>query len=301
MNHLITPPPLQAGDQICIVSPAGNIDPILIDKAVERIKVWGFNPLIGRFARGKHGRFSGTVDERLTDLHTALELPSIKAILCARGGYGAMQLINGVDRGLVRREPKWIIGYSDITALHALWQSEGICSIHAPMVKHIGEQPADDFCSCSLQNILTGVKPAYEITTHPLNIEGHAEGVIRGGNLTLIQAMRGTFLDFPPDNTILFIEDIAERPYQIERILLNLSLGGVFNRLKGLIVGSFTDCEPDNSMPPVYEIVREIALQYNLPLCFGFPVGHTSENYPMICGASAVLNVESGRVMCRFL
>lgn len=301
MYSLITPPPLQAGDTVCILSPAGDIEPGLIDEAGEKIKAWGFTPRISTFAKGKNGRFSGTVEERLTDIHAALQSPSVKAILCARGGYGTMQLINGIDRSLVREDPKWIIGYSDITALHALWQSVGICSIHAPMAKHLAEQPSDDFCSLTLRDILTGSRPSYHITPHPLNILGHSEGVIRGGNLAMIQAMRGTFLDFPPNDTILFIEDIAERPYQIERMLLNLELGGVFDQLKGLIVGSFTDYTPDEAMPSVYNMVHTIASRHHLPLCLGFPVGHTANNYPMICGASASLTIEADKAVCSFL
>lgn len=290
-DKLFRPAPLKEGDTICLLSPAGIVDSVYTKAAVDKLASYGFNAVMSSHALGRNGRYSGTEQERLSDLYEAFLNPDIKAILCSRGGYGTIQLLEQLDKGMIAKNPKWLIGYSDITALHALMQQAEIISIHGPMARHIGECSDDDISFKSLISLLKGGLFEYHFPSHPLNRTGKTAGVLRGGNLALLQALRGTPYDFDPSSTILFIEDVGERPYQIERMMYNLRLGGVFDSLKGLIVGSFTEYEPDPSMPPVEEIIRKVVEPYSFPLCFGFPVGHTTNNVPMLCGSEVHFSV----------
>ncbi len=284
------PPFLKPGDQVRIISPSGKIDPALINGAVDRLHHWDFNPVCGRYAKCTHGRFAGTVDERLYDLMEALYDSSVKAIICSRGGYGAIHLLDLVDPEVIRQNPKWLIGFSDITALHALMQNTGMASIHAPMARHLAEE--DDFSAAALRNLLLGEIPHYSFESHSLNREGECSGVLRGGNLSVLLGLRGTKYDFPAENTILFIEEIGEEPYHVERMMLNLKMSGVLSKLSGLIVGQFTDFEEDPGMfRSVNEIIADTVSDYDYPVAFNFPIGHVSQNYPLICGAQALLKI----------
>jgi len=284
------PPFLQPGDQIRVISPSGKIDPGLINGAVDRLYHWDLNPVCGRYAKGAHGRYSGTVDERLYDLMEALYDPAVKAIVCSRGGYGAIHLLDLVDPEVIRQNPKWLIGFSDVTALHALMQNAGMASLHAPMARHLAEE--DDFSAAALKQLLLGEIPRYTIESHPLNCEGEATGILRGGNLSVLAGLRGTKYDFPAEGTILFIEEIGEEPYHVQRMLYNLKMSGTLAKLSGLIVGRFTNYEEDPGMfKSLNEIILDLVEEYNYPVVFNFPVGHVSENYPLICGARATLKI----------
>ncbi|MEI7676889.1 MAG: LD-carboxypeptidase [Bacteroidales bacterium] len=288
---MLQPPFLKPDDQIRIVSPAGTINPNYVDGAANCIHSFGFNPVSGQHAKGVFGRYSGTVDERLSDLYNAFHNKDAKAILCSRGGYGMMQLLAQISPDVIRNNPKWVIGYSDMTAFHALMQKNGVMSIHSPMAHHLSEK--DDFFTKSLFQILTGNIPEYSFEPHSLNREGLSCGILRGGNLSVLMALRGTPYDFEPRGTILFLEDISERPYQVERMLLNLKLGGVLESLSGLIIGQFTDYEEDESMmKTLNEIIADVVAEYDYPVAFNFPVGHVSENYPLICGATVELKID---------
>ncbi|MDP4268833.1 MAG: LD-carboxypeptidase [Bacteroidota bacterium] len=284
------PPFLKPGDQIRVISPSGKIDPNLVNGAIDRLYLWDFNPVGGRYAKGAYGRYSGTVDERLYDLMEAIYDPAVKAIVCSRGGYGAVHLLDLVDPEVIRPNPKWLIGFSDITAIHALMQNAGVASLHAPMARHLAEE--DDFSAAALKQILLGEIPEYTIESHPLNREGEATGILRGGNLSVLAGLRGTKYDFPAENTILFIEEIGEEPYHVERMLYNLKMSGVLAELPGLIVGQFTNYEEDKGMfKSLYEIIYDTVSEYDYPVLFNFPVGHVAENYPLICGAKATLKI----------
>lgn len=287
---MLRPSFLQPDDQIRIVSPSGKIEPAFVDGALDRLFQWGFNPVSGQFAKGAYGRYSGTVQERLSDLYNAFLNPEVKAILCSRGGYGMMQLLAKIDSGVIRQNPKWVIGYSDITAFHALMQTNGIMSIHSPMARHLAEE--EDFSAQSLFEILKGDVPDYSFDSHPLNRDGECSGVLRGGNLSVLMGLRGTPYDFNPRGTVLFIEDISEQPYHVERMLLNLKLGGVLEQLSGLIVGQFTNYEEDElMMKPLHQTIFDLVAEYDYPVAFNFPVGHVAQNYPLICGASVSLKI----------
>lgn len=287
---MFQPPFLQPDDQIRIVSPSGKVEPAYVDGALDMLFHQGFNPVSGQFAKGTYGRYSGTTQERLSDLYNAFLNPDVKAILCSRGGYGMMQLLAQIDVSVIRQNPKWVIGYSDITAFHALMQSQGIMSVHAPMARHLAE--GNDFSAGSLIQILKGNIPQYSFDSHPLNREGECNGVLQGGNLSVLMGLRGTPYDFDPKGTILFIEDIGEQPYHVERMLLNLKLGGVLKQLSGLVVGQFTNYEEDElMMKPLQQTIFDLVAEYDYPVAFNFPVGHVAANFPLICGAPVSLKI----------
>lgn len=281
---------LKFGDQIRIVSPSGNIDASYIDGAAECFVRWGFMPTIGQFAKSSYGRYGGTIEERLSDLMDAFQDKAVKAILCSRGGYGIMQLLELIPPEIIRNNPKWVIGYSDITALHALMQNCGVASIHGPMARHLTE--VNDFSANTLRGILQGDLPQYQFDLHPLNRDGECRGELCGGNLSVLMGLRGTKFDLQPEGKILFLEDIGERPYHVERMMLNLKMGGVLAKLSGLIVGQFTDYEEDPlMMKSLMEIIADTVAEYSYPVAFNFPVGHVSANFPLIGGAQVELKM----------
>lgn len=297
MIYSVIPPPLRSGDKIMIVSPAGKVDSGFVSGAEKRLKGWGFAPVRGKHCTGEYGRFSGTLNERLDDLSAALSDPSVKAVLCSRGGYGAVQLLDRLDLGKLMPEPKWLIGYSDITLLHACFGAAGVASLHGPMCRHLCEAGENDVASARLKDILSGVFPEYRLPVHPFNRCGDASGRLAGGNLSVLQGLRGTRFDFDPAGTILFLEDIGEAPYRIERMLYNLKLSGVFSELVGLIVGQFTNYDEDLSLGhTIYEMIAGMVGGYDYPVCFDFPVGHVTANYPLIQGAGTRLSVTDAGV-----
>lgn len=279
---------LKKQDKIALVSPSGNIESIYIDKAVKFFTDWGLEPVVGEFARGQVGRYSGTVEQRVSDMQTAIDNPEIKAILCTRGGYGLMQIIDYIDFTDFEINPKWIIGYSDITVLHAVASNLDVVSIHAGMAKHLTEQPADSMILENFHNILFGEMPTYTVPAHPLNRNGKVHGEVIGGNLSVLYGLRGTHFDMDGFRKILFIEDIGEKPYQIDRMIQNLKMGGILENIEGLIVGQFTDYEEDPLMGrTVYELIADAVAEYEYPVCFNFPVGHVDNNVPLLIGAEA--------------
>ena len=289
---MILPEFLKKGDVIRLITPSGAIEPEYVAGASEVLASWGYIPQTGSYALSREGRFAGTTAERLKDLQDAFEDPQVKAILCTRGGYGIVHLLAEMNPSLVRNNPKWLIGYSDITALHAMCSYQDVVSLHAPMCKHLSESKGVDIPSVDLRNILEGRLPEYVLPVHPLSVYGEAEGTLIGGNLAVFCGLRGTRLDSTVfvDDPVLFIEDIGERPYQIDRMIYNLELGGVFAKLKALIVGQFTDYEEDPLMyDTVLVSIRKIAEKYNIPMIFDFPVGHTDFNRPLLCGAKVRL------------
>ena len=292
MDEQTFPPFLTQGDLVTIVSPSGKIDQRFLAGAQSRLEEWGLRVKLARHAGTASGRFAGTKKQRTTDLQHALDDTETKAILCSRGGYGAIHLIDKLDFTSFASHPKWLLGYSDITLLHALWQQQGYASIHSPMARHLTVEPADNPCTESLRRLLFGHLPSYSFEGHKLNRAGKAEGILRGGNLSVLYGLRGTPFDLPPQGTILFIEDIGERPYHVDRMMNNLRLGGILENLSGLIVGQFTEYEEDPSLgKEVYGLIAELVKDYDYPVVFGFPVGHTSANYPLVCGAKVHLNV----------
>ena len=293
--HMIYPKPLEAGDRIAIVSPASKIDPALVDGACRTLSEWGFRPEVSEFCKGESGSFSGTVDERLRDLRRVFSDSGVRAVLCSRGGYGVVQLLEHFDVGMFRRDPKWLIGFSDISVLHAYSSFSGVASIHASMCKHLVELP-DDECSRALRSILAGELPDYTVEGNPLNREGSAEGTLSGGNMAVLTALLSTPYNLLKRDHILFIEDISEAIYKIERMLYTMRLDGTFEHTRGLIVGQFTDYKPSIDHSDMYEMISSMVEGYDFPVAYGFPVGHVDRNLPLVEGAYASLTVSKENV-----
>jgi muramoyltetrapeptide carboxypeptidase len=288
------PPFLHPTDKVALVSPSGHIDEKYIEGAIKVLSEWGLQPIVGKFARGEFGRYSGTVEERVSDFQEALDNPEIKAILCTRGGYGLMQIIDFIDFTEFEINPKWIIGYSDITVLHAAATNLDVVSMHAGMAKQLTELPADSAILSNYKQILFGKLPGYTVAPHPLNRKGTIQGTVIGGNLSVLYGLRGTHFDMDGYQKILFIEDIGEKPYHIDRMIHNLKMGNILESIDGLIVGQFTDYEEDPLMgKTVYEIIADAVAEYDYPVCFNFPAGHIDTNVPLLIGAPARFTVDN--------
>jgi len=256
----------------------------------------GWEVITGDHTFDRHGTFAGTDEARLADLSAALTNPAVKAIMCSRGGYGAVHLLSGLDKLPLENNPKWLIGYSDISAIHALLTSRGIASIHAPMTKHIADNGVDDPDTRALFDILEGTGVEYTLSPDSHNHEGEASGMLVGGNFSVIADLIGTPWDVIKPGRILFIEDIGEPLYKIERMIYQLKLSGVLDTLAGLIVGKFSGCAPDVDFPSATELIARLTEDCTYPIAFEVPVGHVAHNIPLICGAGCTLTVSGGEV-----
>ena len=295
------PPFLKPSDQIRIVSPSGSINPNFIDGAIKALTNWGLQVTEGEFARSKYGRFAGTKEQRTADLQHALDDPDVKAIICSRGGYGLAQIIDKLDFSTFAKSPKWLIGFSDITILHNVFTNLGISSIHGIMAKHLTELPAESRQVQWLKHILFGQLPTYSVPSHVHNKIGNATGKLIGGNLSVLMGLRGSQYDLSYKNSILFIEDISEEPYHVDRMMQNLRFSGILAHLSGLVVGQFNDCEEDPlMMQTVTEIISDAVKEYNYPVCFNFPAGHVDYNLPLIMGANVQFEVTNKGAMLFF-
>lgn len=283
---------------IRIVSPSGAIDPSYIDGAVALLRRWGFRVTEGPHARGEYGRFAGTDEERLADLSEALDDPTVDAVLCARGGYGLQRII---DRVPPIRKP--ILGFSDITALHQAAGLSGQPTLHSVMCKHIATLPEDSEVLCALRAALCGEALCYDLPAHPLNRTGEIHAPIVGGNLSVLYGLQATAFGLQDTDRcadraqkpILLIEDIGERHYHIDRMMRNLRLSGVLGEIGGLIVGQFSDCDDDPSMPggSIEQTIREAVADYDYPVLFDFPCGHVAHNLPLWLHTPATLSVRT--------
>ena len=291
---------LKNNDEIRIISPSGVVDESLIDCATTTLTEWGLCVSEGKFARERYGRFAGVEAQRIYDLQNALDDDNVLAIICSRGGYGLMQIIDKIDFSHFKENPKWIVGFSDITVLHGAISHYDIASIHSPMAKSISEQP-DCIPVLHLKDILFGKIPEYNVENHAFNRLGQAQGKIIGGNLSVLCGLRGTRFDPDFSGKILLIEDVGEKPYHIDRMLQNMRLGGIFASLAGLLVGQFTEYEEDSLMlKTVYELIADAVCQYDFPVCFNFPAGHTDNNFPVIFGTQSVLTINENGVKLQF-
>jgi muramoyltetrapeptide carboxypeptidase len=296
------PPYLKSGDKVMIVSPASKIDKNLLAGAKKRLEEWGLRVKIAKHADGANGKYAGSIKQRLADLQDAMDDPEVRAILCSRGGYGCVHLLDDLDFTAFRKSPKWIIGFSDISALHCAVQMNGVASLHSPMARHLTIEPSDDKCTQYMHDILFGNMPTYTCESNKLNHRGTARGVLRGGNMAVTYGLRGSRFEIPAERTILFLEDVGERPHSIERMMYNLKISGVLDRISGLIIGQFTEYNEDLSLgKPLYEALADILKDYDYPVCFGFPVGHVTDNRPLICGSEVELSVTSRSVGLSFI
>ncbi|MDR2475158.1 MAG: LD-carboxypeptidase [Bacteroidales bacterium] len=291
---LIYPPFLHKNSKVAIVSPSGRIADDLLQGMCKRLKNWGVLPVCGKYADESCGRFAGTEKQRLTDLQWALDAPDIDAIFCSRGGYGCVHLIDKLNWKRFHESPKWLIGYSDITILLETINLQGFASIHAPMARHFSESREEDDAMIFLQKLLFGEDLKYRLPAHSLNRYGKSEGILTGGNLSIICSLRGTVFDQIRSGRILFIEDTGEEPYRIERMMYSLKLSGILGELSGLIIGQFSDYTEDLLMlNSVYEIIANTVAEYAYPVCFDFPVGHVTRNYPLMCGGKYSFEVNA--------
>jgi muramoyltetrapeptide carboxypeptidase len=294
MSNLL-PPYLSAGDTIGIVCPAGFMAAERIVPCVNTLKSWGFRVKIGKTVGGVSSNyFSGTDTERLEDLQEMLDDEEVSAILFGRGGYGLSRIIDDISFKKFRKSPKWILGYSDISLLHAhIYSNYEIATAHAPMAGAFQDTGPEDPYLQTIRELLTGEKLSYTCDPHPFNRKGEAEGVLMGGNLTLLAHAVGGASDFKTKGLILFMEDIGEYLYNVDRMLHQLKSAGKFNKPAGVIIGRFTDLK-DTERPfgkDAYEIIRDIFEEFEFPVCYRFPVGHVKENVALKCGASYILKV----------
>lgn len=301
------PPYLKPGDTIGITSPAGYITQEQIQPSVLQMQSWGFAIKVGNTIGKRDFTYSGTDEERLADFQQMLDDPTIKAIMCARGGYGFIRIIDKLDFSLFKRKPKWIIGFSDITVLHChLARNYGIASIHSKMCNSFPDdwskaEPIQIETILSVKNALIGEQMGYTTPINVNNKEGKVDGILVGGNLSIIETLAGSDSDLDTKGKILFIEDTGEYLYRIDRMLWNLKRSSKLKNLKGLIVGGFK-VKPDDVGEEfgktIYDIVLEKVKEYNYPVAFDFPVGHQRNNFALKCGINHTLIVnETGSVL----
>ncbi|MGE5383795.1 MAG: S66 peptidase family protein [Omnitrophica WOR_2 bacterium] len=295
IDQMITPPFLKQGDTIAIASPARKISLEELKPAISMFEAWGLNVHISPELFSIDNQFAGTDYERCKYLQQLLDNPEIKAIVCARGGYGTMRIIDNIDFTLFKSSPKWIIGYSDITVLHSHIQKHcEIETLHATMpVNLLTESLDNNIAFENLRKCLFGETPHYKIKGSIYNRKGNAKGVLTGGNLSILYSLIGSSSDVDLDGKILFIEDVDEYLYHIDRMMISLKRSGKLDSLAGLIVGSFKDMH-DNETPfgsSVEEIIQNAVKEYKYPVIFGFPAGHIPLNQPLIFGREITLEV----------
>jgi len=301
----LIPPYLKSGDIIGITCPAGNISLAEIQPALLQIESWGFKVRLGETVGKKDFTFGGTDDERAADFQQMLDDPSLQAILCARGGYGCIRIIDRLDFSHFARRPKWIIGFSDITVIHAhLVNNFGIASIHSKMCNSFPDdwslaEPVQTDSILSIKKALAGEPMSYDAIPNAFNRSGIAEGILIGGNCKTIETLSGTRSDFYTDGKMLFLEDTGEYLYSIDRMFWNLKRTGKLDHLAALIVGGFK-IKPDDPGEEFGKTVTDIVLekvnQYHYPVCFDFPVGHQKNNYALKCGVRHRLQVTREQV-----
>lgn len=285
-------PTLQTGDTVAIVSSARKINKGELDFAVKKLESWGIKIVFGENLFQEENQFAGSIKQRTEDLQEALDNKNIKAILFARGGYGSVQIVDSIDWTNFQKKPKWLIGFSDITVFHShIQQVFGITTLHAPMP--ITFPKNTDSSLNNLKKLLFGEPVTYQIATHPLNKYGKSEAEIIGGNLSILYSLLGSESQINTYGKILFIEDLDEYLYHIDRMMYALKRSGMLENLAGLIIGGMSDMN-DNSIPfgkRAEEIIADAVSEYKFPLAFGFPSGHIDDNNPIVFGMKVTFQV----------
>lgn len=298
----IFPKPLKKGDKIAIISPAGSVEQSQLEKGLEIIKSKGYEPVLGenlytKFSNGYN--YAGTEKQRLKDINWALNDSEISAIWASRGGYGCQHLLEGLNLKEFTKNPKWYIGYSDNTVIQSFLLKKGFASIHGQTIKTSSFGVTDESYDL-LFDILKGKKPKYGLKSHQFNKQGNIEGELVGGNLALVYALLGTKYSFDFKDKILFIEDIGENFYALDRMIMSLELAGVFKKIKGLIIGGMTNMgdEKENKQYEqsfdkfAYQLISDRISKYDFPVVFGFPNGHIKDNRPLIIGSKIKVKAE---------
>jgi muramoyltetrapeptide carboxypeptidase len=293
---------LQAGDTIALLSPSYHTPMENVEAAAEVLRGWGFVPVVGpHVGKVYRGHYAGTPKERVSDLEWALNDPSIKAILCNRGGYGTIRLVDLLPAEALSAHPKWLVGYSDITTLHEMETRAGVMSIHGTMGTHLAQSRGNDPSSTLLRDLLTGTLPEYAIPAHPQNRPGRATGRLVGGNLCTFTPILGTSADATlGEDIILFIEEVEEDMSHIDRLVNTLILNGVFDRCKGVVLGEFTDCKANLDFGSVEEMICSYLKDDGIPVLCGFPAGHGDVNLPLVMGAPVTLDVTASGATLTF-
>ena len=289
------PPFLNNGDKISIISPAGKIDRSVIERGAELLREEGYIVEIGKHTFDAEGIFEGNDEVRSSDMKKAMDDKNVKAIFFSRGGYGCLRTHQHLNWAAFFKKPKWLVGFSDITVFHAYLSKHNIASVHGIMPGFFEQNGVITESFAKTINLLKGEIPDYSIEPHPLNHLGQANGILTGGNLSILQSLRGTPLDFSPKGKILFIEDIAEYHYHLDRMMINLKFGRVLEQISGLIVGYFSEMK-DSETPfgkSAYDIIHEAVADYHYPVMFNFPAGHKLPNFPLLLGSRISLNVTS--------
>ena len=292
---------LQAGDKIALLSPSYNTPMENVEAAATVLRNWGFEPVIGAHVGEVYrGKYAGKPKERVSDLEWALQDPSIKAILCNRGGYGTIRLVDLLPMEELSAHPKWLVGYSDITTLLEMENRAGVMSIHGTMGTHLAQTRGNDPSSTLLRDLLLGQVPAYKVPAHPENRPGHATGILVGGNLCTFTPILGTQADATLGrDIILFIEEVEEDMSHIDRLINTLILNGVFERCKGIVLGEFTDCKANLDFDSVEDMICSYVPE-GIPVLCGFPTGHDEVNLPLVMGAPVTLDVTAAGASLTF-
>jgi len=295
---------LQKGDTVQILAPAGIIkDFDAIDNTVQLMEDWGLHVKIGKNVSQQNHHFSGTDAQRTEDLQNALNDPKIKAIWCARGGYGTVRIIDNIDFTKFRKNPKWIIGFSDVTVLHNEVHNLGIETVHAIMPSTIKTDNEDQKKALkSLKDALFGEKLTYRFSESDYNREGEAKGQLVGGNLSILYSVLGSKSSIKTGGKILFIEDVGEYVYHIDRMLMNLKRNGYFDNCYGLIVGGISNVRENDQEfgKTVEEVILDNVKEYDFPVSFDFPSGHIDDNRTLILGRDVSLKVKGKKAVLKF-
>ncbi|WP_306293774.1 S66 peptidase family protein [Winogradskyella forsetii] len=295
-SKLIQPPYLKAGDTVAIVAPSGilknNEDEV--QKGITLLKSWGLHAVVGEHVFNQADHFAGTDDERCEDLQNAMDDPKISAIWCARGGYGTVRILDKLDYTKFKKHPKWVIGYSDITALHNQLHIEGFQSLHAMMcvslTKDLNDikQTVETFKSDIFGNVEN-----YNLKGSEFNRVGESSGALVGGNLTLLHTMLGSKTSIDTSGKILFIEEIGEYKYHIDRMLQSMKRAGYFDNLNGLIVGNMSRMRKNTTLwgTSVEQLILDALSEYDFPIAFNMPAGHEKDNRALVLGRKVDLKV----------
>jgi muramoyltetrapeptide carboxypeptidase len=289
----MTPPYLNPGDKIAIVSPARSITFEEVYPTIKLMQKWGLEVVLGTHVFNRENQFAGSDEQRAHDMQQMLDDASIKAVLCARGGYGTLRIIDRLDFTQFQKNPKWIIGYSDITVLHAhIHRHIATETLHAVMPVNISPDVPSESIE-TLKNVIFGSKISYAFNATQYSRPGEAEGVLVGGNLSILYSLMGSRSEIDTTGKILFIEDVDEYLYHIDRMMMNLKRAGKLQKLRGLVVGGM-DRMNDNTIPfgkTANQIIAEAVSEFDFPVCFDFPAGHGPKNLALILGRRIRLRV----------
>jgi len=297
---MISPPFLKKGDKIGIVAPARKIEKKELTSSIEIVNHHGFDVVYSDNLFAVDNQFAGSNNIRAKDLQQMLDDESVKAIMFARGGYGSVRIVDSLNFSKFRDNPKWLIGYSDITVFHShVVRNLGIETLHASMPINFAENTK--FALDSLFDVIYGKLPNYEFLQHPLNRTGNAEGILAGGNLSVLYSLLGSNSFPETDGKILFLEDLDEYLYHIDRMMMGLKRAGKLANLAGLLIGSLTKMN-DNDIPfgkTAEEIIRDIVDEYDYPVYFGFPAGHIADNRALVMGRKISIEIGKGKCLLK--